>query len=126
MKILKYFKICLNLKLFKLKKILNGLTCWILTTRIWIARWGEVSLVFYPSQGLQGTYPIGAYISLIKTTVSVFTIHCHTIIILEVTTCGVHVCIIVILFFSLTNTGFASDDHFSGRRLAIICFRKLK
>ena len=103
-----------------------------------VAGRGEVPLVLYPSRGLHGAYPIrsdGGLKFKAPAAVAIFTssIHCHTVVIVifEVTTSNVHICIIVVLFFSVrrmitTNTGLAFDNHFSGRRIAITWLRKLK
>ena len=93
----------------------SHLTCRILIVKR-IARWGEVFLLHDSSHWLHRNTSIWAYdgMKMMFTNVSVFTmsVNCNTIVI--VTIDGVHVChcVVVVFFFSLTNTGFAFDDHF--------------
>ena len=93
----------------------SHLTCRILIVKR-IARWGEVFLLHDSSHWLHRNTSIWAYncMKMMFTNVSIFTmsVNCYTIVI--VTIDGVHVChcVVVVFFFSLTNTGFAFDDHF--------------
>ena len=93
----------------------SHLTCRILIVKR-IARWGEVFLLHNSSHWLHRNTSIWAYdgMKMMFTNVSIFTmsVNCYTIVI--VTIDGVHVChcVVVVFFFSLTNTGFAFDDHF--------------
>ena len=98
------------------KKSHYFLTCSILIVKR-IARWGEVFLLHDSSHRLHRNTSIWAYdcMKMMFTNVSIFTmsVNCYTIV-TNVTTLGIHVChcVVVVFFFSLTNTGFAFDDHF--------------
>ena len=104
---------------FTKKKIIIFLTCRILIVKR-IARWGEVFLLHDSSHWLHRNTSIWAYncMKMMFTNVSIFTmsVNCYTIVIVTsiLWYLGVHIChcVVVVFFFSLTNTGFAFDDHF--------------